>query len=55
MGWMTQAAIWAEKMNHHPEWSNIYNRVTVVLTTHSVDGLSQLDADLARKFDALAD
>ncbi|MEP4039146.1 4a-hydroxytetrahydrobiopterin dehydratase [Pseudophaeobacter sp.] len=52
-GWMTRAAIWAEKWNHHPEWSNIYNRVTVVLTTHDVDGLSALDAKLARKMDSL--
>ncbi|TKZ21996.1 4a-hydroxytetrahydrobiopterin dehydratase [Shimia litoralis] len=52
-GWMTQAAIWAEKWNHHPEWSNVYGRVDVVLTTHSVGGLSALDAKLARKFDSL--
>ena len=52
-GWMTRAAIWAEKWNHHPEWSNVYNTVTVVLTTHDVDGLSSQDAKLARKFDSL--
>ena len=52
-GWMTRAAIWAEKWNHHPEWSNVYNRVEVVLTTHDVGGLSALDAKLARKMDAL--
>lgn len=52
-GWMTRAAIWAEKWNHHPEWSNVYNRVTVTLTTHDVDGLSTLDAKLARKLDGL--
>ncbi len=52
-GWMTQAAIWAEKWNHHPEWSNVYNRVTVVLTTHDVEGVSTLDAKLARKMDSL--
>jgi 4a-hydroxytetrahydrobiopterin dehydratase len=52
-GWMTQAAIWAEKWNHHPEWSNVYKSVTVVLTTHDVDGLSALDAKLARKMDSL--
>ena len=52
-GWMTQAAIWAEKWNHHPEWSNVYNRVTVTLTTHDVGGLSALDAKLARKLDSL--
>ena len=38
-GFMTRAAIWAEKWNHHPEWSNVYNRVEVVLITHEVDGL----------------
>lgn len=52
-GWMTRAAIWAEKWNHHPEWANVYNRVTVTLTTHDVDGLSSLDAKLARKMDGL--
>jgi 4a-hydroxytetrahydrobiopterin dehydratase len=53
-GWMTQAAMWAEKWNHHPEWTNVYNTVTVTLTTHDVDGLSSLDAKLARKMDQLA-
>ncbi|CUH51015.1 4a-hydroxytetrahydrobiopterin dehydratase [Shimia marina] len=52
-GWMTRAAIWAEKWNHHPEWLNVYNRVDVVLTTHDVGGLSSLDAKLARKLDTL--
>lgn len=52
-GWMTRAAIWAEKWGHHPEWSNVYNKVTVTLTTHDVDGLSALDAKLARKMDGL--
>ena len=54
MGWMMQAAIWAEKWNHHPEWSNVYNQVQVALTTHDVDGLSALDVKLARKLDKLA-
>lgn len=54
-GWMTRAAFWAEKWDHHPEWSNVYKTVTVTLTTHDVDGLSALDAKLARKFDQLAD
>ncbi len=53
-GWMTRVAIWAEKWNHHPEWSNVYNTVTVTLATHDVDGLSALDAKLARKMDGLA-
>lgn len=52
-GWMTRVALWAEKWDHHPEWQNTYNRVTVTLTTHSVDGLSTLDAKLARKMDGL--
>lgn len=53
-GWMTRAALWAEKWNHHPEWSNVYNKVSVTLTTHDVDGLSELDVKLAKKMDALA-
>ena len=52
-GFMTRAALWAEKWNHHPEWSNVYNRVTVVLTTHDAEGLSMLDVKLARKMDSL--
>ncbi|MEM7319647.1 MAG: 4a-hydroxytetrahydrobiopterin dehydratase [Pseudomonadota bacterium] len=52
-GWMTRAAIWSEKWNHHPEWKNIYRTVEVVLSTHDVDGLSSLDAKLARKMDSL--
>ena len=51
--WMTRAALWAEKWNHHPEWQNTYNTVEVTLTTHDVDGLSSLDAKLARKMDSL--
>jgi 4a-hydroxytetrahydrobiopterin dehydratase len=51
--WMTRAALWAEKWDHHPEWFNVYNRVEVVLTTHDVNGLSALDAKLARKLDTL--
>ena len=51
--WMTRAALWAEKWNHHPEWSNVYGRVHVLLTTHDAGGLSSLDAKLARKMDSL--
>jgi 4a-hydroxytetrahydrobiopterin dehydratase len=51
--WMTRAALWSEKWNHHPEWFNVYNRVTVTLTTHDAGGLSSLDAKLARKMDSL--
>ena len=53
-GFMTRAAIWAEKWNHHPEWFNVYNKVEITLTTHDVGGLSTLDVKLARKFDLLA-
>lgn len=53
-GFMTRSAIWAEKWIHHPEWSNVYNRVHVVLTTHDAGGLSELDVKMARKMDALA-
>ncbi len=53
-GFMTRAALAAEKMNHHPEWTNVYNVVDVTLTTHACDGLSQLDIDLARRLDKLA-
>lgn len=50
-GWMSQMAIWAEKLNHHPEWFNVYNRVDVKLTTHDVDGISDLDFKLASKME----
>ncbi len=53
-GFMTRAALWAEKWDHHPEWSNVYRTVDVVLITHDVDGLSELDIKLAKKMDALA-
>lgn len=53
-GWMTQVAIVAEKMDHHPEWSNVYKTVEVTLATHDVDGLSELDVTLARKMDRFA-
>lgn len=51
---MTRVALWAEKWNHHPEWSNVYNRVSITLTTHDVGGLSALDMKLARKIDTIA-
>ncbi|MGL6209467.1 MAG: 4a-hydroxytetrahydrobiopterin dehydratase [Paracoccaceae bacterium] len=53
-GFMTRAALWAEKWNHHPEWSNVYKRVTVTLTTHDAGGLTELDVKLASKMDLLA-
>ena len=49
--WMTSVAIIAEKMDHHPEWANVYSTVEVTLTTHSADGLTILDLALARKMD----
>ena len=53
-GFMTQTAIWAEKLDHHPEWSNVYKTVNVTLITHTVNGLSALDAKLGAKMDTLA-
>lgn len=53
-GFMTIAAIQIEKMNHHPEWSNVYNRVTIDLTTHDVGGITQNDVELARVLDKIA-
>ena len=53
-GWMTRAAMAAEKLDHHPEWANVYNRVEVTLTTHDAGGLTELDVELARAMDALA-
>ncbi|MDZ4096999.1 MAG: 4a-hydroxytetrahydrobiopterin dehydratase [Paracoccaceae bacterium] len=53
-GFMTRAALWAEKWDHHPEWSNIYKAVTVTLTTHDAKGLTERDVKLAAKMDSLA-
>jgi len=53
-GFMTSAAIEAEKMNHHPEWFNVYSKVNVQLVTHSADGVTNLDVDLAKKMNTLA-
>ena len=53
-GFMTQVALLAESANHHPEWSNVYNRVTIRLTTHDLGGLSSRDAELAQAIDALS-
>lgn len=53
-GFMARAALVAEKLNHHPEWTNRYNVVDVTLTTHSAKGLTQLDIDLARAMDRFA-
>lgn len=52
-GFMTQVALHAEKNDHHPEWSNVYNKVSIVLTTHDADGLTMRDIDLACLIDLL--
>lgn len=51
---MTQCALKAEQMNHHPEWFNVYNRVEVILTTHDTGGVSEKDIKLAQFMDQLA-
>ena len=50
---MTRVALEAEKADHHPEWSNVWNRVDIALTTHSAGGLTAKDVDLARKIEAI--
>lgn len=52
---MTEVALKAEKMNHHPEWFNVYNRVEVTLTTHDSDGVSKKDIELAKFMDGLVE
>ena len=51
-GWMTRVALAAEKLDHHPEWFNVYNRVEVLLATHDADGVTALDVTLAKIMDA---
>jgi 4a-hydroxytetrahydrobiopterin dehydratase len=53
-GFMTRVAIAAEKADHHPEWSNVYNRVSITLTTHDAGGLSKRDIALAGFIDAMS-
>jgi 4a-hydroxytetrahydrobiopterin dehydratase len=53
-GWMTQVALVAEKMDHHPEWFNIYKTVEVTLATHDAHGVTNKDIELARHMDRLA-
>jgi 4a-hydroxytetrahydrobiopterin dehydratase len=53
-GFMATAAIAIEKMNHHPEWFNVYNRVKIDLTTHDSGGITQNDVDLAQLLDGIA-
>lgn len=55
LGWMVRAGIEAEKLDHHPDWSNSYNKVQVRLKTHSIDALSELDLKLAGVMDKLAE
>jgi 4a-hydroxytetrahydrobiopterin dehydratase len=47
-GFMSRVALYAETVNHHPEWSNVWNKVSVRLTTHDADGLTEKDVDMAR-------
>ena len=51
---MTRVALLAEKMDHHPEWFNVYNRVEIILSTHDVEGLSERDVKLAHAVDEIA-
>ena len=54
-GFMTQVALIAEKADHHPEWTNVWNRVEITLTTHDAGGLSERDIELAEAIDAILD
>jgi 4a-hydroxytetrahydrobiopterin dehydratase len=53
-GFMTRVAMAAEQADHHPEWSNVWNRVDILLTTHSAGGLTSKDVELARRIDRIA-
>ncbi|MFN7025912.1 MAG: 4a-hydroxytetrahydrobiopterin dehydratase [Pseudorhizobium sp.] len=53
-GFMSECALVAERLNHHPEWSNVYSRVDVALTTHAVSGLTMHDVKLAKAMDRAA-
>ncbi|MBM3569378.1 MAG: 4a-hydroxytetrahydrobiopterin dehydratase [Alphaproteobacteria bacterium] len=53
-GFMSRVALVAERMDHHPEWSNVYNRVEVTLSTHDAGGLTRKDIDLAKAMDRIA-
>ncbi|VAW32549.1 Pterin-4-alpha-carbinolamine dehydratase [hydrothermal vent metagenome] len=55
IGWMVAVSIYADKIDHHPEWCNVYNRVTIFLVTHDLDNsISNLDVELAQHMDSLA-
>jgi 4a-hydroxytetrahydrobiopterin dehydratase len=54
-GFMTKVAMEAEKLNHHPEWFNVYSKVTIDLVTHDIDGISNYDIELARIVNRLYD
>lgn len=53
-GWMSRVALLAEKMDHHPEWSNVYRTVDVTLSTHDVGGVSELDVQMAQAMNDMA-
>ena len=53
-GWMNRVALLAEKMDHHPEWVNVYGRVDVTLSTHTAGGVTEKDITMARKMDVFA-
>ena len=53
-GWMSRVALLAEKLDHHPEWSNVYKTVDVTLATHDAGGLTELDIRMSRAMDAMA-
>lgn len=54
-GFMTQVALQAEKLNHHPEWKNVYNSVSITLSTHDAGGLTELDFKLAKLIDKISE
>ena len=53
LGWMVKVGVWAEKLNHHPEWDNVYKTVKVLLTTHDKGTITNLDVTLAQKMDTI--
>ena len=53
LGWMVKVGVWAEKLNHHPEWNNVFKTVNVLLTTHDKATITNLDVTLAQKMDTI--